>query len=332
MENNPRNFTRSLLNNKKVLMVLSLILAIFIWIGFTMNESEDSTRIIEGVPVTIDSNIGSQAGLEAFGTDGLTADVKVTGKRYLIGQNVLSADDIVVKATTSQVELPGSYTLYLSVSSKNDNANYTLELSSQNYVSVYYDRPVTQTVPLTVSLKSENSNLVSSEYTTSDPILNMESITLTGPASQMDELKTVYAVASTEGNLKKTTVLNATIKAVNEDGVQLKYITAENADKVTITVPVYTVEELPLTVDVDDLPTGMKVSDLDIEISPSTVQVAIDVNEVKNLTSITLGTLDYETLKEGENTFTFKSEDITEGQPQNQDETYTVTVRLPESS
>ncbi len=332
MENNPRNFTRSLLNNKKVLMVLSLILAIFIWIGFTMNESEDSTRIIEGVPVTIDSNIGSQAGLEAFGTDGLTADVKVTGKRYLIGQNVLSADDIVVKATTSQVELPGSYTLYLSVSSKNDNANYTLELSSQNYVSVYYDRPVTQTVPLTVSLKSESSNLVSSEYTTSDPILNMESITLTGPASQMDELKTVYAVASTEGNLKKTTVLNATIKAVNEDGVQLKYITAENADKVTITVPVYTVEELPLTVDVDNLPTGMKVSDLDIEISPSTVQVAIDVNEVKNLTSITLGTLDYETLKEGENTFTFKSEDITEGQPQNQDETYTVTVRLPESS
>jgi YbbR domain-containing protein len=332
MENNPRNFTRSLLNNKKVLMVLSLVLAIFIWIGFTMNESEDTTRIIEGVPVTIDSNIGSQAGLEAFGTEGLTADVKVTGKRYLIGQNVLSADDIEVKATTSQVELPGSYTLYLSVSSKKDNANYTLELSSQNYVSVYYDRPVTQTVPLTVSLKSESSNLVSSEYTTSDPILNMDSITLTGPSNQMDELKTVYAVASTEGNLKKTTVLNANIKAVNEDGVQLKYITAENADKVTITVPVYTVEELPLTVDVDNLPSGMKVSDLDIEISPSTVQVAIDVNEAKNLAAITLGTLDYETLKEGENTFTFKSEDITEGQPQEQDKTYTVTVRLPESS
>lgn len=332
MENNPRNFTRSLLNNKKVLMVLSLVLAIFIWIGFTMNESEDSTRIIEGVPVTIDSNIGSQAGLEAFGTEGLTADVKVTGKRYLIGQNVLSADDIEVKATTSQVELPGSYTLYLSVSSKKENANYTLELSSQNYVSVYYDRPVTQTVPLTVSLKSESSNLVSPEYTTSDPILNMESITLTGPSNQMDELTTAYAVASTEGNFKKTTVLNATIKAVNEDGVQLKYITAENADKVTITVPVYTVEELPLTVDVDNLPSGMEVSDLNIEISPSTVQVAIDVNEAKNLTAITLGTLDYETLKEGENTFTFKSEDITEGQPQNQDETYTVTVRLPESS
>jgi len=330
METNSRFLNSNLLNNKKVLMVLSLVLALFIWMGFTMNESEDTTRIIEGVPVVVDPTVGSQAGLEAFGATGLTADVKVTGKRYLIGQNVLSADDIVVKATTGQVELPGSYTLYLSVSSKKENANYTLELNSQNYVSVYYDRPVTETVPLTVSLKTESSNLVSPEYITSDPILNTETVTLTGPATQMNELQTAYAVVNTEGNLKKTTVVDATVRAVNADGVQLKYITAKES-KITVTIPVYTVEELPLTVQVENLPSGMSLSDIDISVSPKTAKVAVDVNEAKNLQSITLGTVDYEDLKAGENTFTFRSEDITEGQPQEQNTEYTVIINLPEN-
>lgn len=76
---------------------------------------------------------------------------KSNGKRYLIGQNVLEFPMILSsRPRPDKVELPGGYTLYLSVSSKKENANYTLELNLWELcVSVYYDHlGATETVTL----------------------------------------------------------------------------------------------------------------------------------------------------------------------------------------
>lgn len=329
MGNNSKN--KSFLNNNKVMVLLSLLLAICIWIGFTLNAADNITRVVEDVPVTIDDSLPSQFGLKAFGVDDLTVDVKVTGARYLVGDNVLTADDLSVTAKAAQVDEAGSYTLMLSAKSKDDNTDYVVEGPEATYVEVYFDKPVTKTVPLEPAVKCNSDFLVKEEFTADDPTLSTETVTVTGPASQMEDLAHVYATVTTDGGLKKTTVLEPELKAVDKDGVKLKYISFKEKN-ITVTIPVYKLMELPLTVQVENLPQGVKKDDLTIQVTPETVSVSVDAEKAKTTSEISLGTIDYADLKPGKNKLKFKTEDIVDGMPQGDNETYRVVITVPEEA
>lgn len=320
--------SKAFLGNNKVMVLLSLLLAIFIWIGFTLNEADDVVRVVENVPVTIDDSLPSQLGLQAFGVEDLTVDVKVTGPRYLVGDNVLTADNLSVTAKAAQVDEAGSYTLLLSAKSKDDNADYVVQGPDATYVEVYFDKPVTKTVPLESVVKCNEDALVKEEYTTADPVLSTETVTVTGPATKVEDLAHVYATVTTDGDLKKTTVLEPELKAVDKDGVKLKYISFKEKN-VTVTIPVYKLVELPLTVEVENLPDGVKADDFTMKVSPETALVTVDAEKAKAISFLSLGTIDYGDLKPGKNKLKFSAEDITEGIPQNPKETYHVVITLP---
>ena len=113
MESNRKFSVHNILSNQKALVVISFVMALIIWIAVSLVEAPEVERVIEHVAVTIDDNVPNQLGYEAFGVDEVYVDITVKGKRYLVGDNVLSAEDFTVSAVTTYVASPGSYTLLL---------------------------------------------------------------------------------------------------------------------------------------------------------------------------------------------------------------------------
>ena len=326
METNNRSLFVRVLNNQKLVAVLSVLVAVVIWLTVSVTQSPTVERVVKDVPVVIDDSVPSQMGYEAFGADGLTVDVTVSGKRYNVGDNVLTNKDITVTAITTYVDAPGNYTLQLRAVANDANADFTIVSKSVDYIEAYFDTPKTADFTIEPQLKSDGDIITDEDFMTTDPVLSTETVTVTGPATQVDKIANAYAVASVDSDLKRSQTYDASLKLVDESGSELKYLST-NVQNLTVTIPVYRITKLPLVVTFSNVPNSYYVENPpSYTISPSVVQIGLEADKYRDLTEITLGDIDFNDLEDGKNTFTFTSEDIADGVTLHQNITYTVTV------
>ena len=122
MKNKDKNKTKfslsALLNNNRILMVISLIIAFGVWIWVAIEKSPEVQKVVSGVPVSINmsNSIPQHLGLQIFGESEFTVDVSVTGKKYVL--SALDKNDISVEANLNYVDSPGIKTLQLKISPK----------------------------------------------------------------------------------------------------------------------------------------------------------------------------------------------------------------------
>lgn len=328
MENDKKISFQSVLNNPKALMAISFLLALITWITISLNEAPEVENVIEHVKIQIDDSIPSQMGYEAFGIEEQYVDITVEGKRYLVGDNMLTADDFTVTAITTYVEGPGKYSLQLKATSKDSDADYRIVSKSQDYIDVYFDTPKTVELPLEPEVLCESESILySRDYVTEDPIVSLEKITVTGPATEVDKIKSAIASITTEGELKSSDTKSAELRIVDSHGDEIQYLTIkESIDDLTVTVPVYKVSDLPTTVEFSSAPLYYIDKPLKVSCSPAYIRVEAEESKLENLTSVSLGTIDFSSLKPGVNTFELLASGVKDAIPLDRDAKYTVTV------
>ncbi len=332
MATNNRSRLSSILSNRRTLIIISILLAIITWLAISVNESPVVERTIKNVKVQVDDSVPKQLGYEAFGADDVYVDVTVSGKRYEVGDNVLTAKDIRVVASTSYVDEPGRYTLQLRASAKDSNADYTIVSKSQDYIEVYFDTPKTVEIELEPVVKHTEPIVSGDDYITDDPVLSVTKLTLFGPTTEIDKVEHAYATVSTDGNLKKPETQKARLSIVDEDNKEVKYIQNLTGGNVTLTIPVYKKTTMPVTVGFTNVPTKYIKDFPSFTISPGNIAIAVDPTKLRDMESISLGNIDFQNLTSGTNTFRFKASDITDGKPLNEEQEFTVTVTLPQLS
>lgn len=323
---------QNLLKNSKARLVISFALAFVVWLSIAVNQAPEVERVIENVKVNIDDSVPSQLGYEAFGVDELYVDITVKGKRYLVGDNVLSAKDFDVTAITSHVDSPGTYSLQLKATPKNTDAQYTIVSKSMDNVEVYFDTPKTAEFLVETNVECQAENLLASEdYKTADPIPSVEKITITGPATEVEKVQHVVATVQTKGNLKATETLPAVLTVADAYGAEIKYLTlTPSADSIMVTIPVYTVTTLPITVDFENVPAS-KLKDLPTVTSiPASVEVAVDAKKLETLDAVSIGTVDYTKLEPGINKIEMDLSGMKDAIPIDPDKTIEVLIKLDE--
>ncbi|MFQ9871872.1 MAG: YbbR-like domain-containing protein [Oscillospiraceae bacterium] len=146
------------LENKTFLWVMSLIIAVGVWGTIVYNLYPDTTKVIQGVPITIntqDTRI-RQLGLNVISGNDTTVDVLVTARRYLIDS--ITADDIEVTALMNGVTAPGDATLELQATVKSSsNKEFTIERVTPRKVQVKFGRLVNKTFKVEVDFGRHHS-------------------------------------------------------------------------------------------------------------------------------------------------------------------------------
>ena len=323
---NKRARVSTLLGNTRVMALIAFLLAVVIWLAVSINESPVVERVVRDVKVEVDESMPAQLGYEAFGADNLYVDVTVSGKRYEVGDNVLTADDLSVTAVTTSVDSPGKYTLQLRAASKDLNPDYQIISKSKDTVDVYFDAPKTIDVPVEPVVRSSGNLVDTSKYLTQDPIPSQTSVAVKGPATYVEKISHAYAYVDTSGNLKNSETFDATLKIVDEKDNEVNYLSTDAAENVTVTVPVYRITKLPVTVDFSNTPAAYIENAPKVSISPSTIEVAVDPDKLDGMKKISLGTIDFSRVESGTTQLTLRASDMTEGIPMDPSDTFDVTI------
>ena len=278
-------------------MLLSILAALILW-NYIMSV-QNPTRTLEyrDIPVQLTGveDLNNSYNLQVISGADTTVSVRVSGSSSRLA--TLTASQIKVRADVSEIiTAPGTYELsYLVVLPE---SGMTCVKRNPDTVTVTVDRVETKSVPVTVQLTDSAPD----GYLYDDAIPNTETIRITGPESELDQVSTALVTVDS-ANLKETTAGTYFYSLVDQDGkdVDMSNISRSTAS-VGVTVPVKKIKTVPLEVSLAPEDNGM---DITAEISPKEVQIVGDPDTVKNIENISLGAINVNTAANGD-TFDFK--------------------------
>lgn len=276
------------------LRLLSFVLALGLWMVARDVENPPKSNTFRDLPVTISGadTLLSNANLSVVEyTD--TIDVTVYGPLDEVTNSSLR-NKIRVSVDVSEItDGAGEYTLVPEISIGVSGVEATGTTPSR--LRVLVDEVTTTTVP--VRIETTGTAAEGSRAGTPEPTTTKE-VTISGPAAELKEVAYAYGTISVDGR-SSTFTGECGISLYNDAGEPITgtHVTCQT-DTITVRVPVYPIESVPLKVTLTDGDT-LKQEQVDVDIDPDAVTLIGDQNTLAGITEINLGTIDLDTARTG---------------------------------
>lgn len=286
--------TKNILNNRRIRLLLAILGAIVAWMAVTIVVQPGTTTTINNVPVdfTYDSSVYTSRGLSIVSAQEKTVNLKLSGDGYTIGS--LSASDFVVYPDWSSVRDSGEKTLRLQVRSQSAlMTGVTVSIDGDNTVDVVFDVVEEKTIPIQVTT---NYLTIADGYILYGTDVSKESVTLSGPSTELSEVESCTAEVTYKGELTDSVTLDTPLRFYTKSGkeVTFEYTTLET-DSVEVTLQVYKIATLPVSVSFINTPRDFDSSVLSYALSKKTLNVAGPESQIDKLSSLSIGTIDLST-------------------------------------
>ncbi len=306
-QENKKTIYERIFYNNKLILVLSFVLAIVLWAVVKVNYSENATRVITDVRVTLDASLAAENDFVPFyDSDMLTVDVEVSGKPFDINNYSLSREDITIEATSGYIDAAGYKALTLTPVTE---SGVNVVKITPSTVTVYFDRMRSAQVNVEARLTNEADTLVGEGFSVGQIAASESTATVSGPASVVDNLSKVYFEATVPDEqlpLSQTTEVTARISYALDKERDSRFLVCENvgtdANPATVTIPVYQVSLVPTAVKFVNQPPAFDDEPPRFTITPAQVEISYTPGE-EDYTSFTVGTIDFAKLKNGVNRF-----------------------------
>lgn len=288
-EEKPR-FNRS----KVVRIVISILVAIAMWLYVDLERAPERTMTIRDIPVEFSGENTTLADKNLMLLSGYdtTIDLKIRGpKRELVKMN---RDNVRVIASTSSIDSVGVHQLDWTVSFPDGvvRTNVSVEKASLSQITVTVGELYTKEVPVECQVVGE----VAEGYFTGDVVLDPEVLTL---RAQRDDLLNVSCAKLTVdiSGATRSVVQTVDVQLYDYDGNPV-----ENSDIRTNTsliqakVPVLTTREVELAVEFSGVP-GAAMNSIKCDITPKTVRLNGEADVLDSIDKLVLATLHVDDLE-----------------------------------
>jgi len=290
--------------NKGLYMVLSVILAIVLWV-YVGDENPDESRPVRNLPVTF-------SGVEALESRGLmitggmeqTVTLNATGKRDAI--NRLSAETVSIVADVSSIQQPGQHTVrYQEAYDLPASVISSLTITDRypSNVTITVARRATRTIPV----RGLTTGSVAEGYQAGEFSFSPASIEVSGEEALVNQID--YALvtlnqedmAETYSGDQPYTFITFTGGELEAEGLET------DAALVWTTLPIVQLKEVELTVNLRP-GGGINKENMDeyvtCEITPKTIMVSGAAEDIEPLQTVSLGDIDLAKVL-GSDTLTF---------------------------
>lgn len=317
MSNKPIHIKQSkfsvsdIIRNNRILMVLSLLISFGLWIWVSVEKSPIVTKVIADVPVNFDlkGSVPEQLNLQIFGDTNFKVDVTVSGKKYILSS--IDKDDIIVSAVTNYVDSSGTKTLQLKYSVADGSDDFDIISLSTAYIEVYFDIFKQVELPLQAEFTNDINSLLPENCIVGDIVFSKPTVTVSGPASEINRISKVVATVNLTDKLEKNTTFAPEIKFITEDGSTLVYseIDADSKD-ITMSIPILKKVTLPASVAFKNAPANFASNPLKYTVSPNQITAAVPIDLADTLKSIPVAVIDFADITNGLNVFNVSSSEI----------------------
>lgn len=307
---------RQLFSNTKFLVVFSIVVAFIFWIVVALEYAPVVENEIKDIPVKIDMNnsVPDKLGLQIFGQSDYTINVTVRGNRYIVGGDLLTADDFEATAQTAYVDSAGKHSLVVKVTAKDANADYEIVSKSADYIEVFFDKYAEKEVEVTPRIISELDDYTADDYMfdKADIIYDTKTVKVSGAQTEVNSITAAYADIPIEKKLTQSETIDASVVLSNGSDLDSKYvkINGESSLKIPVTLPVYKMQTSAVSVSFKNTPSDYINSPLVYSISPSRVRVAVLQNGSDTTNSLEIGSIDFTQITPSNGSFTFLASNV----------------------
>ncbi len=297
---------RKILNNKKAVIAISIVLAFVFWLAIVTTETPTIERTLTNVPITLETegSIAGELALDEFsGLTQQTVSVKLSGPAYVLNQ--LSTEDIVISASVAEVTKPGEYELTLFANKKAFGSEYTVVSITPGVVTGVFDKTVKNkefTVVPRITGVTPITGLVVGEPIISDAGSNV--VYISGPQTEINKIAKVEALVETNEELSETKTYDGTIILYDESGKKLdngKYTLS--ATTVKISQPILKSKTVPIKPTFLNAPSGYVSEPISSSLSIKEVNIAGSAATIDTITAIELSPIDFNEITKSNNTF-----------------------------
>lgn len=288
-EEKPR-FNRS----KVVRIVISILVAIAMWLYVDLERAPERTMTIRDIPVEFSGENTTLADKNLMLLSGYdtTIDLKIRGpKRELVKMN---RDNVRVIASTSSIDSVGVHQLDWTVSFPDGvvRTNVSVEKASLSQITVTVGELYTKEVPVECHVVGE----VAEGYFTGDVVLDPEVLTL---RAQRDDLLNVSCAKLTVdiSGATRSVVQTVDVQLYDYDGNPVENSNIRtNTSLIQAKVPVLTTREVELAVEFSGVP-GAAMNIIKCDITPKTVRLNGEADVLDSIDKLVLATLHVDDLE-----------------------------------
>ena len=284
----------SLWDNRFFSIFLALVFGLATWIVVTVYIDPQGNVTRADVPINYSYSASTyiNQGLDIVDKPDISGvTVRVEGNMTTIGS--ITASDIMVYPSYANVNGSGKVTLRLQAKIMNTSdfsGNIKCTVESPTSIDVVFDEVSEKTVPVTVDTSGVS---VADNYMLNRTAAVPAEVTLRGPTSELDRISAVAAPITTDTALADTTTLPANLEMRDENGTVVTplYTTMDNSSA-NVTLTIYQVRELPLSVNFIGTPKGFDVNSLKYTLSQQTLRVTGSARTISALDSLAVTDFD----------------------------------------
>ena len=160
-------------------------------------------------------------------------------------------------------------------------------------MDVVFDVVEEKTVPITVTT---NYLTIADGYILYGTELSKETVTLSGPSTEIDKVETCTAEVTHKGELTDSVTLDTALRFYTKSGSEIKFeYTNLEESSVEVTLEVYKMATLPVSVSFINAPRNFDPSVLVYSLSKQTLNVAGPESQIEKLSTLSVGTIDLST-------------------------------------
>lgn len=277
------------MKNKILTALLSLAIAVGLWLYVVTVVSPNSDKHYYNIPVTLQSEVVLQErGLMITTADLPEVSLHLEGNRTDL--NKLNSANITIAVDVSRIGEPGTHNLTYTPSYPGDVPNNAISVLSRtpSTIAITVEERVSKQLPVDILYTGSLSEDYMADKENKE--LDYQNVTIVGPKSVIDQI----AMARIEVNLDdRTESINEQFQYTlcNEKGepVDAEQVTTD-VEAVTLSLRIVRVKEIDLVVKVID-GGGATVGTSAITIEPQTIRVSGSDTLLEGLDSLELGTI-----------------------------------------
>lgn len=278
---------------KALQVVISILVAIAVWVYVDVEKAPDRTKTIRDIPVEFSGESTTLADKNLMLLSGYdtTVDLTIKGpKRELVK---IGKDNVRLVASTSSIDSVGVHTLRWDPIYPDgvQSSSLTVDWASKYKVTVTVGELYTKEVPVNCTVTGQ----VADGYFTGETVLDPTSLVLRG---QRDDLLNV-AYAKLTVNISGATRSVIQTESVqlydNDDNPVDNGNIRTNASLIQAKVPVLTTKEVSLAVELSGVP-GVAGQSIKTTVTPTSVRLIGEADVLENINEIVLATLYIEDL------------------------------------
>ncbi len=279
------------MKNKLVSMLLSVAIALGIWMYVITVEKPGSTDTIYNIPVVLEGEtVLNERGLIVTSTGTMDVDLTLTGNRSDLRQ--VDSSNITIKVDLSRVYDPGKHELEYSISYPGTVARnaFTEEKRNPSRIQVTIEERAKREIPVVVSYTGK---LPEDDFfcDRGNVVLDYTAITVSGPKSVVNRIASAeVTVDLTDRTESISESYRFTLRDVYGEPVDAKLITV-NTEEVHVDLKIQRMKFIQLAVTLEN---GGGATDkyVSCEIKPGRIQVSGSEAALKSLGDvINLGTI-----------------------------------------